>query len=154
MVRSRWSLPAQRGVSALQVLLKPMITYGKGQTRWFKFNNQWVGRSMDGSWPGEGGLGHPQATYLNPKLFLLLACLKIPLRNNIPKYSFLGVADIFSVYYELQGMADPTYKGKLSLLFLSLGAHLDTKCLNYCPAQLRFLMESWVAHGNLVCRAW
>jgi hypothetical protein len=33
-----------------------------------------------------------------------------------------------------QEAADPTYKGKLSFLFLSLGAHLDTKCLNYCPA--------------------
>jgi hypothetical protein len=45
--------------------------------------------------------------------------------------------------------ADPTYKVKLSPLFLSLGAHLDTKCLNYCPAQLRFLMEI-----SFICRAW
>jgi hypothetical protein len=29
------------------------------------------------SQPGEGGLAHPQATYISPKLFLLLACLKL-----------------------------------------------------------------------------
>jgi hypothetical protein len=37
-------------VSALQVLLKPMITYGKGRTRWFPSNNQWVWRDMGSSW--------------------------------------------------------------------------------------------------------
>jgi hypothetical protein len=40
-----------------------------------------------------------------------------------------------------QGAEDSTYKGKLSLLFLSLEAHLDTRCLNCCPAKSRFLME-------------
>jgi hypothetical protein len=28
---------------------------------------------------------HPQATYISPKLFLLLSCLEFPLRDNIPK---------------------------------------------------------------------
>jgi hypothetical protein len=32
--------------SPFQVLLKPMLTHGKGRTRWFPSNNQWVGRSM------------------------------------------------------------------------------------------------------------
>jgi hypothetical protein len=41
--------------------------------------------------PGAGGLGHPWATYMSPKLFLLLAYLKFPLRDNIPKNSFLGL---------------------------------------------------------------
>jgi hypothetical protein len=27
-------------------------------------NSQWVGRGMGGSWPGEGGPGHPWATYV------------------------------------------------------------------------------------------
>jgi hypothetical protein len=35
-----------------------------------------VERGMGSSQPGEGGLVHPQATYISPKLFLLLACLK------------------------------------------------------------------------------
>jgi hypothetical protein len=34
-----------------------------------------VGRGMGDSWPGEGCLGHVWATYMSPKLFLLLACL-------------------------------------------------------------------------------
>jgi hypothetical protein len=34
---------------------------------------------MGGSQPGEGGLGHPWATYMHPKLFLLLACLMLTL---------------------------------------------------------------------------
>jgi hypothetical protein len=32
-------------------------------------------RSTGGSQPGEGGLAHCQATYMTPKLFLLVACL-------------------------------------------------------------------------------
>jgi hypothetical protein len=32
--------PQTECVSALQVLLKPTITYGKGKTRWFSFNNE------------------------------------------------------------------------------------------------------------------
>jgi hypothetical protein len=34
-----------------------------------------VGRVMGCFWAGEGGLAHPQATNMSPKLFLLLACL-------------------------------------------------------------------------------
>jgi hypothetical protein len=48
--------------------------------------NEW-GRTL-GSQTGEGGLGHPQAIYMSPKLFLLLACLKFPLGDNIPKILF------------------------------------------------------------------
>jgi hypothetical protein len=51
------------------------------------------GEGMGGSQLGEGGLGHPCATCMSPNLFLLLACLKFPLRDNIPKNSFLGVAE-------------------------------------------------------------
>jgi hypothetical protein len=39
--------------------------------------NEWVGRGMGSSQPGEGGLAHPQATYMSPKPFLLLACLSL-----------------------------------------------------------------------------
>jgi hypothetical protein len=87
-------------------------------------------RGMGGSWPSRGGLGHPWATYMSPKLFLLLVFLKFPLRDNILKNSFLGIAEeggpssISALSW--QGAADPTYKGKLSLLFLSLRAHVDT----------------------------
>jgi hypothetical protein len=95
---------------------------------------------------GEGGLDHPQATYMSPKLFLLLVCLKFPLRDNIPKTFLFGIAEvgwfIFSICFELTRGSKPTFKGKLSLLFLSLGAHLDTRCMNYCPAQSAFLMET------------
>jgi hypothetical protein len=81
-----------------------------------------------------------------PKLFLLLACLKFPLRDNIPKTFLFGIAEvgwfIFSICFELTRGSKPTFKGKLSLLFLSLGAHLDTRCMNYCPAQSAFLMET------------
>jgi hypothetical protein len=37
---------------------------------------------MGGSQPGEGGLGHPQATYMSSKVFLLLACLKCTMENS------------------------------------------------------------------------
>jgi hypothetical protein len=38
-------------------------------------SNESVGRGMGSSHPGEGGLAHPQATYMSFKLFLHLACL-------------------------------------------------------------------------------
>jgi hypothetical protein len=38
------------------------------------------GEGMDGSQQGTNGLGHPWATYMSPKLFLLLACLRPGLR--------------------------------------------------------------------------
>jgi hypothetical protein len=83
-----------------------------------------------------------------------LACLKFCLRDNIPKNYFLGLLNRVSPpsvsASSWQEGADPTYKGKLSLLFLSLGIHLDTRCLNYCLLQVRFLMEIWVVYGDLV----
>jgi hypothetical protein len=33
-------------------------------------------------YPGEGGLGHPQATHMNPKLSLLVACLTTTVRSD------------------------------------------------------------------------
>jgi hypothetical protein len=42
---------------------------------------------MGSSQPGEGDLAHPQATYMSPKLFLLLACLTW--------ISFLGKRGLF-----------------------------------------------------------
>jgi hypothetical protein len=53
-------------------------------------NNEQVGRDTGSSQLGEVGLAHPQATCLSPKLFLLLACLEFPLRDNIPKKFFFG----------------------------------------------------------------
>jgi hypothetical protein len=41
-------------ISALQLLLKPTITYGKGRARRFPCNNQLLGRSMSSSWPVKG----------------------------------------------------------------------------------------------------
>jgi hypothetical protein len=38
-----------------------------------------------GSQPGEGGLGHPQATYMSPKFFLLLACLSLGMGALVPE---------------------------------------------------------------------
>jgi hypothetical protein len=48
----------------VQVLLKLMLIYGKGGTRWVPSNNQQVGRDMGGSQPGEGGLGCPWASQM------------------------------------------------------------------------------------------
>jgi hypothetical protein len=55
---------------------------------------------MWGSQPGEGGLGYPQATYMSPKLYLILACLKFLLRDNIPKNSFLVVSERGAVHLQ------------------------------------------------------
>jgi hypothetical protein len=60
-------------VSAFQVLLKP-TTYGKKWTRWFTFNNQWVGRGLGSSQPGESGSWAKVKTqyfFLSPELALL-----------------------------------------------------------------------------------
>jgi hypothetical protein len=103
---------------------------------------------------GEGGLDHPQATYMSPKLFLLLVCLKFPLRDNIPKQFFLGFAkrgwSFFSICFKLTRGSRPYLQGEI-VSPISLGVHLDTRYLNYCPAKLRFLMEIWIAHRDLVC---
>jgi hypothetical protein len=45
---------------------------------------------MGSSQTDVGGLGHSQTTYMSPKLFLFLACLKFPLRENIPKKILSG----------------------------------------------------------------
>jgi hypothetical protein len=58
-----------------QVLLKPTLTHGEGRPWRFPPNNEQVGRGMGVSQPGEGGLGLSQEIYMNPKHFLLLACL-------------------------------------------------------------------------------
>jgi hypothetical protein len=83
---------------------------------------------------------------MSPKLSLALACLNFPMRDKILKKCFWGCWGVGVLFFSesassWQGSADPTYKGKLFLLLLSLGAHLDTGCLNYCPAQSRSLME-------------
>jgi hypothetical protein len=58
----------QRESFSFSVPLKPTQLHGR-----FPPSNELVGRDMGGSQPGEGGLAHPQATYMSPKLFLLLA---------------------------------------------------------------------------------
>jgi hypothetical protein len=47
------------------------------QAKGFPPHNEQVGRGSRNSQPGEGGLGHPQAAYMSPKPFLLLACLTL-----------------------------------------------------------------------------
>jgi hypothetical protein len=44
---------------------------------------------MGGSQTSEGGLGHPWATYMSSKLFVLLACLNFPERQ-CQKILFVG----------------------------------------------------------------
>jgi hypothetical protein len=76
----RWNLEAERA-SLLQVLLKLMLTYGKGGARWFPSNNHWVG----GVWvvPSqvravpelEHGQSEMQYFSVSPELSLILVCL-------------------------------------------------------------------------------
>jgi hypothetical protein len=90
-----------------------------------------IGRSMGGSWAGEGGWDsypimnewgetwmipsqvrvvwtHPQATYMSPKLFLLLACLRIIIiwwgSKEAPKIISLGWTRWFCI-------CNPRYSG-------------------------------------------
>jgi hypothetical protein len=56
---------------SFQVPLKPTLPHGRAGPGGSP-NNERVGRGMGGSQPCEGGLGHPQATHMSPKL---LACL-------------------------------------------------------------------------------
>jgi hypothetical protein len=113
-----------------------------------------LGRGMGSSQPGKGGSW--AKAWLS--FFFLwvshLPCLNSPsetIFQNILFWGFEGEGGLFLVSASSwQGAADPTYKQKLSLLFFSLGIHLDTRYLNYCPLQLRFLMEIWIAHGYLV----
>jgi hypothetical protein len=58
------------------VLLKPILTHGEDRPRRFPPNNEQVGMGMSGSQPDVSNLSHPRATYVSPKVFLLLACLR------------------------------------------------------------------------------
>jgi hypothetical protein len=71
----RWSQPAERECFSFSDAFKTYPTPWEGRPRRFPPNNEQVGRGRGGSQPGEGGLVHPQATYISPKLFLLPACL-------------------------------------------------------------------------------
>jgi hypothetical protein len=59
----------------------------------------------------EGGLAHHQVLYMSPKLFLLLACLKFHLRDNISKKNQGEVAEgeqsIFSICFKLTRSSRP-----------------------------------------------
>jgi hypothetical protein len=76
---------------------------------------------MGESQSNEGGLGHPQATYMSHQLFLLLACLKLPLRDNIPKNSFWRFAKMGEFYLQYLLQAD---KGQQTL-------PIKGNCLSY-----------------------
>jgi hypothetical protein len=73
-----------------QVPLKPTLPQQEGRPRRFPPNNEGVRKGMGGSQPW-GWSGPSSAIYMNPKLFLLLACLKLPLRDNIPEILFGGL---------------------------------------------------------------
>jgi hypothetical protein len=62
----------RRHAFLFQVLLKPTLTHGEGRLSRFSPNNE-LPKQFPARW---GGLGHPWATYMSPKLFLLLACLR------------------------------------------------------------------------------
>jgi hypothetical protein len=59
-----------------QVLLKCTLTCGEGRPRKFPPNNEQVCR----------GMGHRQATFMNPKLFLLLAPSLLVLYAQCPPF--------------------------------------------------------------------
>jgi hypothetical protein len=65
-----------------------------------------VRRGMGSSQTDVGGLAHPQATYMNPKLFLLLVWETI-----FQKHIFGGIAEgewsIFSICFEQTGGSRP-----------------------------------------------
>jgi hypothetical protein len=65
----------QRACFSFSGAFKTYATPWEGRLKRFPPNNERVGRGTGGSQPGEGGLVHPQATFMSPKLFLLLACL-------------------------------------------------------------------------------
>jgi hypothetical protein len=108
------------------MFLKPTLIHGEGRPRRFPSNNESVGNRMGSSQPDAGGLGHPRATYISPKLFLL-SCLKVPLKGNIPKTSLLGVAEggqfIFSICFELtRGSRSYLYREIISPISFSWGS--------------------------------
>jgi hypothetical protein len=92
--KGAWWGPLAESAFPFQVLLKPTLTHEVGRPRGFPPNNEQVGRDMGDSQPGEGGLGHPWATYMSLKLFLLLVCLIIIciykyIQNMFPKLGLL-----------------------------------------------------------------
>jgi hypothetical protein len=140
-------------------VLKPMITYGKGRRRRFPAINEWLGTGIGGSPPGVRTTWFLSQSTVNLRCnsFLLwvpnLACLKFPLRENIPKKPFLGVAEgrqsIFNICFELTRSSRPYLQGKIVSPIFPLW--LIWRCLNYCPLQLWFIIEIWVAHKDLIC---
>jgi hypothetical protein len=80
-----------------------------------------------------------------------------PPEKEDPEKSFLRLLRDWSSLFLLnllqadKGQQTLPTRGIASLLFLSLGTHLDTRCLNYYPAQSRFFMEIYVVHRDLVC---
>jgi hypothetical protein len=57
--------------------------------------------------PGAGGLGHPWATYVSPKLFLLLACLNFTTRATRPVHFALAILEIGSCELFALGVLKP-----------------------------------------------
>jgi hypothetical protein len=102
---------------------------------------------VGGSQPGKGGLGHPWTTYMSPKLFLLLAYLKFPLRDNITKKCFWGIAEegVVPLQYLFRadkGQQTPPIKG--NCLFFPWGSfgHKVSELLSSIVK---------VPHGDLGC---
>jgi hypothetical protein len=99
---------------------------------------------ISNEWRGGGWSGPSLDNLHESQTFSTSSLLQVLPERQYSKKFFFGVAEgsgPSSVSaLSRQRMADPTYKGK-SLLFLSLGAHLDTRCPNYCPAQSGLLLE-------------
>jgi hypothetical protein len=76
--RAQWAQVESAGrksCSSFSDAFKTYVTPREGRPRRFTPNNEQVGRDMGGTQPDEGGLPI-KATYMSPKLFLLLACIK------------------------------------------------------------------------------
>jgi hypothetical protein len=86
----KWRPPIERVCFSFSGAFKTYTTPWEGRSRRFSPNNEWVGRGMSGSQPGEDSLAHPQETYMSSKLFLFLACFILPLRDDILKKPFWG----------------------------------------------------------------
>jgi hypothetical protein len=89
---------------------------------------------------------------MSPKLSLILAYLKFPLRDNSPKNSF----GIFGGWVHLQYLlgADrgnlPCLQGEIVTPISFPWGSFRHRCLKYCPAQSRFLMDILAIHGEIV----
>jgi hypothetical protein len=80
----------------------------------------------------EHGQSEMQYFSRGPKLSLTLILPQIPPETQDPEKNLFEVAEVLEFSFLLNLLqADKgqqtTYKGKLSLLFLSLGVHLDTR---------------------------